>query len=64
MPGGGGGGGGGGGWGQGLGGLQFSKRLDFGGSILECTKCEGSRNMKYGPKIKYIFVLGFPLSFY
>ena len=28
------------------GGLQFSKRLDFRGSILKMDKCEGDRNIK------------------
>ena len=31
---------------RGGGGLQFSKRLDFRGSILKMDKCEGARNIK------------------
>ena len=38
-------GGGGGGGGVGLEGAQFSKRLNFGGSVLKMHKCEGGRNI-------------------
>ena len=39
-------GGGGGGGGKVWRGVQFSKRLDFRGSILKMDKCEGDRNIK------------------